>query len=85
VHGCFWHRHEGCPKASLPQSRREYWEKKFARNVERDLLVEVALRDQGWGVMKVWECETVSTTFGALAYRLRDFLCDCGNQSRLRL
>jgi len=82
VHGCFWHRHEGCPKASFPRSRREYWDDKFAGNVERDLLVEVALRDRGWRIMKVWECETVSKNFGALAYRLRDFLEDCCNESR---
>src|SRR5271166_5690450 len=36
VHGCFWHRHAGCKKATSPKSRVEYWQEKFDRNVERD-------------------------------------------------
>ncbi|HEX8381901.1 MAG TPA: very short patch repair endonuclease [Sphingomonas sp.] len=58
VHGCFWHRHQNCPKSSLPKSRVEYWECKFQRNVLRDSEVEEALRKDGWRVALVWECET---------------------------
>lgn len=56
VHGCFWHRHENCPRASTPKTNVEYWQKKFSRNVERDKCVQEELRDLGWRVIVVWEC-----------------------------
>lgn len=43
VHGCFWHRHEGCKYAYMPQSRVEFWLKKFEANVKRDELVRKEL------------------------------------------
>lgn len=58
VHGCFWHRHPGCRKASTPMTRSEFWQAKFARNVERDARNERELRAAGWDVLTVWECET---------------------------
>ncbi|WP_221165430.1 very short patch repair endonuclease [Rhizobium sp. NLR4a] len=58
VHGCFWHRHEGCRKASLPKSRTEYWYQKFASNVERDERSEASLVALGWKVHVIWECQT---------------------------
>ena len=58
VHGCFWHRHEGCRIASSPKSRQDYWEAKFARNVARDRRNLAALADEGWRVLVVWECQT---------------------------
>jgi len=36
VHGCFWHRHTGCPYAATPTTREEFWQTKFHVNVERD-------------------------------------------------
>lgn len=58
VHGCFWHRHEGCQKSTLPKSRVEYWEAKFRINVERDARNSIDLARMGWRVLTVWECET---------------------------
>lgn len=58
VHGCFWHRHPGCPKASTPKSRSDFWSAKFASNVERDRRNEDALLALGWRVFAIWECET---------------------------
>jgi DNA mismatch endonuclease (patch repair protein) len=58
VHGCFWHSHEGCQLASKPRSNRAYWSEKLARNRERDALHQQALRDLGYEVLTVWECET---------------------------
>ncbi|MFA1261039.1 very short patch repair endonuclease [Xanthomonas axonopodis pv. fascicularis] len=60
VHGCFWHRHEGCRLASIPSSNCEFWSKKFLRNMERDSRNEELLRDLGWRVEVVWQCETRS-------------------------
>ena len=58
VHGCFWHRHEGCRHASTPKSRITFWTEKFAANVERDARQEAALRALGWRVLVIWQCET---------------------------
>jgi DNA mismatch endonuclease, patch repair protein len=56
VHGCFWHRHEGCRISHLPKSRQAYWEEKLARNVARDERQRLALEEEGWRVHVVWEC-----------------------------
>ena len=58
VHGCFWHRHPHCSKASSPKSRTEYWQEKFNSNVTRDAQVTRKLEAMGWRVEVVWECET---------------------------
>jgi DNA mismatch endonuclease (patch repair protein) len=60
VHGCFWHRHRGCPRTRLPKSRVDFWRNKFETNVKRDKAVRRALRREGWKVLVVWECETES-------------------------
>ena len=57
VHGCYWHRHPRCKYAYTPKSNVEFWEKKFAENMERDRRDRRALRKLGWGVLTVWECE----------------------------
>jgi DNA mismatch endonuclease, patch repair protein len=58
VNGCFWHRHPGCSKASIPKSNIELWTKKFTRNIERDAFAKIALESQGWKVETIWECQT---------------------------
>jgi len=60
VHGCFWHRHKNCPDATLPKSRKAFWDDKLSRNVERDKVVESTLRRAGWKVVVIWECETTN-------------------------
>jgi DNA mismatch endonuclease (patch repair protein) len=58
VHGCFWHRHEGCPKSTHPKTRRRFWRSKFNANVKRDARNEAELKRLGWEVFVIWECET---------------------------
>lgn len=58
IHGCFWHRHPGCSKASTPKTRTDFWRAKFETNVDRDRRNIQALRDAGWQVLIAWECET---------------------------
>lgn len=58
VHGCFWHRHPGCKKATTPKSRVEFWQSKFDRNVARDRETVEELGALEWGVAVIWECET---------------------------
>lgn len=72
VHGCFWHRHEDCAKASHPATRQEFWSDKFARNVARYSEVILELERLGWAVMVIWECETKSNE--ALIRLITEFL-----------
>ena len=57
VHGCFWHRHEGCKRATTPKSRQEYWLPKFKKNIENDRNHAEELEAAGWKVVVIWECE----------------------------
>ncbi|MDE0457853.1 MAG: very short patch repair endonuclease [Chromatiales bacterium] len=58
VHGCFWHRHEGCSRTTTPKTRAAYWQEKFERNVQRDRRNVAMLEALGWKVLVIWECET---------------------------
>lgn len=57
VNGCFWHAHQGCSRFVMPKSHTEYWSTKIARNAERDAENYTKLKDLGWNVYIVWECE----------------------------
>jgi len=59
VHGCFWHRHKNCKDATMPKTRREWWQAKLEGNAARDRRNQSALRHAGWRVLTVWECETL--------------------------
>lgn len=60
VNGCFWHGHENCKAAKLPQTRHEFWRNKIAANVERDKLNIWKLEQEGWKVILVWQCDLKS-------------------------
>jgi DNA mismatch endonuclease (patch repair protein) len=72
VHGCFWHQHEDCPRATIPATRTDFWLPKLAQNRRRDSEAEARLRALGWEVATVWECEL--RDFEGLGARLRNFL-----------
>jgi len=57
VHGCFWHRHEGCKVATTPKSNTAFWVEKFDRNVTRDAAAVGALQAASWKVLVAWECD----------------------------
>ena len=57
IHGCYWHRHEGCKNCTTPGTNREFWLKKFEQNVQNDLKNRQALQAAGWKVLVLWECE----------------------------
>ena len=57
VHGCFWHRHEGCKDATTPKTKTEFWLEKFDKNVKNDQIKQEKLRKLGWKVIVIWECE----------------------------
>lgn len=60
VHGCFWHQHSGCSRATIPQSNHEFWREKFRKNMERDAQNLRDLIELGWRPEIIWECETKS-------------------------
>lgn len=70
VHGCYWHRHPGCRLAYTPKSNLAFWQAKFQENVNRDQRQINQLRELGWEVITVWECETKEPD--TLAERLRN-------------
>ena len=57
VHGCFWHSHPNCKRASRPATNQEFWNEKLDRNAQRDQRNYQALRDSGWKAVVIWECE----------------------------
>ena len=59
VHGCFWHRHDGCKRTTTPKTRVDFWRSKFEANQARDYRVRQQLEAAGWDVIIVWECETL--------------------------
>ena len=58
VHGCFWHRHEGCKYSAIPKSNQKFWHAKFKQNRLRDSRNHAELKEAGWHVLVIWECET---------------------------
>lgn len=77
VHGCYWHRHEGCRRgSSMPSTNIEKWRKKFATNVARDAAARDALTDAGWRCLVIWECETKPSLERALELRMSEFLVE---------
>lgn len=74
VHGCFWHRHpdSGCALARLPKSRLDFWKAKLEGNRERDVKNQRELRELGWNVMVIWECQLRDV--GMLRARIEEFL-----------
>lgn len=57
IHGCFWHRHEGCSLARIPKSRVDFWTAKLNSNKARDEHNILALKELGWEILVLWECE----------------------------
>ncbi|MGR6739420.1 very short patch repair endonuclease [Pseudomonas chlororaphis] len=61
VHGCFWHRHSNCSIATTPKSNTAFWVEKFEKNVARDERNISLLKEAGWRVFVIWECEVGSS------------------------
>jgi DNA mismatch endonuclease, patch repair protein len=74
VHGCFWHRHEGCRFTTIPSSNPEFWQHKFDANVARDRESQQKLEGQGWRIAIVWECAVRQRTADAVAADLANWL-----------
>lgn len=73
IHGCFWHRHTGCKNATTPKTRTDFWIEKFEKNVKNDQIKQEKLRELGWKVIVVWECE-LEKDFDGTMRRLDTFI-----------
>lgn len=74
VHGCFWHGCARCVDGTRAvKSNAAYWQNKVRRNKERDIQNFTALRDKGWRVISIWECEvTVTSRLSHLLNEIRN-------------
>lgn len=72
VHGCFWHVHTGCKSSTIPKTDRIKWETKLIGNAERDKKRIRELRQLGWKVLVIWECQL--TDENQLRKKLTSFL-----------
>lgn len=72
MHGCFWHRHPGCKLARMPKSRIDFWKEKLEANSQRDLQNQERLRNMGWRVLVIWECQLRDTN--EISRIVREFL-----------
>lgn len=74
VHGCFWHGHTGCSRATIPSTNIQFWKKKISGNKKRDVAVRRRLGVLGWKVFVVWQCQT--RNIENITKRLNRFLAD---------
>ncbi len=63
VNGCFWHGHENCKYFKLPATRTEWWKEKIEGNIKNDITKHALLREAGYKVMVIWECEVKNKSF----------------------
>lgn len=75
VHGCFWHGHEGCKYYVVPKTRTEWWLAKLATNIRNDEKAVAVLKEKGWNIISIWECELksakIEATLSNLVLQLR--------------
>lgn len=81
VHGCFWHRHEGCRFCTTPATRPEFWHDKFASNVKRDARNLDLLVSSGWRVATIWECALRQKDSVEWATTLTRWISETGDQT----
>ena len=75
VHGCFWHRYEDCSLARLPKGRHDFWVPKLEGNKERDLRDQDEVRQMGWQILVIWECELGNQA--SVESKIKRFLENC--------
>ncbi|ETD85197.1 very short patch repair endonuclease [Rhodobacter capsulatus] len=83
VHGCYWHRHPGCPNATTPSTRVTFWSEKFEANVRRDQRAETLLLSTGWRVAVIWEC-VLRRNPDAVAQELDEWLQSAPDEDSVR-
>ena len=57
VNGCFWHGHKCCSRATRPKTNTDFWNKKISANIQRDAKVIKQLKQRGWAIFVIWQCQ----------------------------
>lgn len=57
INGCFWHGHKDCKFATIPETNRDFWLTKISGNIIRDNESVERLKQSGWKVIVIWQCE----------------------------
>ena len=89
VNGCFWHGHfielpvDSCQLAvensdccKIPHTNREFWVNKIRRNQERDKQNYQVLKENGWHVIVIWECQLKPDRIKETMLKVETLLCD---------
>lgn len=84
IHGCFWHGHDGCKYAKLPETHGEFWRDKISKNKERDQRVRQELVSGGWRVLTIWTCSIKNQAKVKETYtQVKDWILNKADQSVL--
>jgi len=71
VHGCFWHFHKDCRDGRIPNTNSKFWKEKLSKNIQRDELHIETLKNLGWNIIVVWECELNKPSLLATLKRIK--------------
>lgn len=71
VNGCFWHGHQNCKDFRLPKTNTEWWREKISKTIERDSNKTFQLKQLGWKVLTIWECEISEEFLVLLANKIK--------------
>lgn len=74
IHGCYWHGHKNCKKASIPETNTKFWKNKIQKNKERDKTNINELKKLGWDVLVIWQCEIKRGNISELKKSINTFL-----------
>ena len=78
INGCFWHMHKNCKESVIPKTRTEFWLTKLTKNVKNDEKHYRELRQQGWKVIVIWECQLSRAKYEQTMEKLVNKIIDCG-------
>ena len=74
INGCFWHGHKECVLAKIPKSNTDFWIDKIKNNIMRDAKNNTNLKNSGWDLITIWECELTSMNKEKTLNKLMKFL-----------
>ncbi len=57
IHGCYWHGHDNCKYFVPPKTNSEWWLGKIGNTKTKDADNENRIKNMGWGIITIWECE----------------------------
>ncbi len=82
VNGCFWHGHKDCRYFVVPKTNTDFWLNKINTNIERDKRKQEALKELGWNVIVVWECELKTKFVESALERIKESVAGCKFESK---